>query len=300
MIIIGLHGGLNNKLIPLYSLLRLKDKLGLHNEKIHCYWGLEPGFKKEIDIKYNDIFEVNDNITFITKSQYLKHFNDKTNTIINTKTYYKDLSITTLNPIIFNSIKNDSKNIIINYIIHPLNLEKDNAIPNYIPYPRTSVSSNLFINDLRKEVTNLKLKKELKDKLFIFTQPTLGIHIRNYDGGFKMININNSIIFVNKFLKSNPEWNIYVSTDSLENENILKSNIINSDNNLIFNSNYIGNTYNDKFNRNTYASINGIIEMFNLSNCDKFVGTPGSSFTFMTWLLRNDNILDFWCDNPWN
>ena len=295
MIIIGLHGGLNNKLIPLCSLLRIKNKLGLNDVNILCYWGLEPGFNKEIDIKYNDIFEINNNITFITKNQYLKYFNDKTNTIINTKTYYKDLSITTINPIIFNS-----DNLVINKIVHLLNLKEDNAIPSYIPYPRIKVSSNLFINDLRKEVTNLKLKKELQTKLITFTYPTLGIHIRNYDGGFKVVNINNSIIFLNNFLKLNPDWKIYVSTDSLNNEQILQSKIINSDNKLIFNSSIIGNSYNDKFNRNTYASINGVIDMFNLSRCDKFVGTPGSSFTFMTWLLRTDNILDFWCDNPWN
>ena len=59
-----------------------------------------------------------------------------------------------------------------------------------------------------------------------------------------------------------------------------------------------GNTYSDN-DRGSYGTKNAVCEMFSLSKCTKFVGTPGSSFSFMVWLLRNDDTLDFWCDNPW-
>ena len=55
-----------------------------------------------------------------------------------------------------------------------------------------------------------------------------------------------------------------------------------------------GEEYEDKFDRKTYGTKNGICEMLNLSKCDDFYGTPYSSFSFMVWLLRDDPELNFW------
>lgn len=40
--------------------------------------------------------------------------------------------------------------------------------------------------------------------------------------------------------------------------------------------------------------MNGICEIYILSKCKNFYGTKGSSFTFTSWLLSDNEILKFW------
>ena len=98
-------------------------------------------------------------------------------------------------------------------------------------------------------------------------------------------------------MNDNPDWKIYLASGNANSEKkIIK--LIGSNKIFTFDKPF-GNKYEDKFDRSTYGVINGVCDLFILSKCDKFIGTPGSSFSYMTWLLRNDDYLDFWCENPW-
>lgn len=118
------------------------------------------------------------------------------------------------------------------------------------------------------------------------------MHIRSTDGGFVHIfKKQNIYLFIEDYINKNPKHNIYIACDSLQIENNIKKQF---PTNILYFENPFGNSYEDKFNRNTYGVINGVCEMYILSKCDKFLGTPGSSFSFMIWLLRNEVESEFW------
>ena len=54
--------------------------------------------------------------------------------------------------------------------------------------------------------------------------------------------------------------------------------------NIMHFDNPFGNSYSDIVNRFTYGTKNAVCELYILSKCSNFVGTPGSSFSFMVWL----------------
>ena len=58
---IHLHSGLNNKLIPLLSLLRIARK---EKKKIKCYWGNDAYLSKSL-FNFNDLFEDIKEIEFV-------------------------------------------------------------------------------------------------------------------------------------------------------------------------------------------------------------------------------------------
>ena len=283
---IHVYSGLNNKLIPLLSLLRIGRK---ENKTIKCLWGNDIYVSKP-SFKFNDLFEDIEGIEFINNTEFVANFNNKDNII-----YNKHGSDRDRNEIIYNT---NSKNSVFYKIVHIISYKNDNVIGNYVPYPREKIYKNILIDELRNVIKFLKPKKDILNKIDmeLFNKKILGIHLRTTDGGFVDIPKNNIFKYIDNFLKNNPDYLIYISCDNfvLENQIIKKFT-----DKICYLRSPFGNTYNDKFNRNSYGVKNAICEMFSLSKCSKFVGTPGSSFSFMVWLLRNDNTLDFWCENPW-
>lgn len=291
MFYIAVHSGLSNKLIPLLSLLRIANK---ENKKIMCLWD-KFAYQKDIIFHFNDLFKPIKNIKFINKNEYIKEFNNSRN-----KIYNKNGSDRDRNEVIY---KNSGiNNTIFNYIVHSISYSKDNVVGKFIPTPRIKTICNDFIDEFRIEVKKLKPVDEIQNKIDTVVnkfknEKILGIHIRTTDGGFTDIDDNKSLDYIKLFLTNNPNWKIYLASDNNKSEKKI-IDMFGKDKIYVF-SDPFGKIYEDKFNRSTYGVINGVCDLFILSKCNKFIGTPGSSFSYMAWLLREDNILDFWCDNPW-
>ena len=284
---ISVYSGLNNKLLPLISLLRIAR---IENRKIKCYWGNDK-FLNSSNFQFNDLFNNIDDIEFISKKEFYRELKNKNNVIYNnsgsdrniTNTIYK----TTLKTSVFYNI------------VHCISYENDNFINKFVPYPREYTEKITMIDELRKNIKNLVPTDNILNKInfdFFDKNQVLGIHIRTTDGGFTDIPKNNIFNYIDLFLKEHPSYKIYISTDNYDLENkIIKT----FPDKIFYLKNPFGKSYHDKFNRTTYGTKNAVCEMFSLSKCKYFVGTPGSSFSFMVWLLRNDNSINFWCNNPW-
>ena len=284
---IYVHSGLNNKLIPLLSLLRIAKK---ENKNIKCYWGNQAYLSNSL-FHFNDLFENVKEIQFISSKEFNQEFNNKNNIIYNKLGSDRDRK-----EIIYNT---NSKNSVFYKIVHIISYKNDNVIGRYVPYPRENIYKISFIDELRNVIKNLKPKKNILSKInldLFENNKILGLHIRTTDGGFKDIPKNNIFDYITNFLRNNPLYKIYISCDNFE----LEQKVIEKfPNKIYYLKNPFGNKYGDKFNRSTFGTKNAVCEMFSLSKCTKFAGTPGSSFSFMVWLLRKDDSLNFWCENPW-
>ena len=91
-------------------------------------------------------------------------------------------------------------------------------------------------------------------------------------------------------MEKNTEHKIYIATDDLKIEKKLKDNF---NEKIITMTDYFGN-YEDKVKNNDNGLKNSVIEMSILSKCNIFIGTKGSSFSFMVWLMSNNDYLEFW------
>jgi hypothetical protein len=290
---IYVRSGINNKLVPLLSLLRIAKK---ENRKIKCCWGEDAYINKSL-FSFLDLFKNINDIEFINMNEYINVFNN-----VNNKIYNRDGSDRNRNEIIY---KKDPNTIIVfNKIVHLISYKEDNVIGNYVPYPRENKETTQIISELRDIVKDLIPVQEIQNKINETTNTfknknVIGLHVRTTDGGFTDIPYKDVFGFINKLLDedNNKDKKVYVSCDNLSLENEIKETFSNK---VLFFSNPFGSNYADKFNRSSSGTINAVCEMFILSRCNKFYGTPGSSLSFMVWLLRSDKFLDFWCKNPWN
>ena len=285
------HSGLNNKLVPLLGLLRIAKK---ENRQLKCLWGNDAYINKSL-FSFNDLFESIDNLEFITIQEYVNLFNNQ-----NTKIYNRSGSDRDRSGIIYNNNKNDV--VLFHKVVHLISYKDDNVIGNYVPYPRICKEITPIINELREIVKLLKPVEKIQNKInntienFKNTN-VIGLHIRTTDGGFTDIPSKDVFGFINNLLEENNGSKIYISCDTLALENEIKKTFTN---NILYFTNSFGDDYSEKYNRSSWGTMNAVCEMFILSKCNKFYGTPGSSLTFMVWLLRNDKFLEFWCKNPWN
>lgn len=288
---IYVRSGLNNKLVPLLSLLRLAKK---ENRKIKCYWGEDAYIKKAL-FCFSNLFDDIGDIEFIDYTEYMTIFNSK-NKII----YNKDGSDRNRKEIIYRPNENNDV-IIFHKIVHLISYADDNVIGSYVPYPRETKETTPIIKEMRDIIKDLKPVNEIQSKINNVIREfedndVVGLHIRTTDGGFTDIPSKDVFDFIHNLLDTNKNARIYISCDTMSLENEIKNKF--SDKILYF-SKPFGDNYSDKFNRTSWGTMNAVCEMYILSKCSKFYGTPGSSLSFMVWLLRNDNCLDFWCENPW-
>ena len=286
---IYIRSGLNNKLIPLIGLLRIAKK---ENRKIKCFWGEDAYISKSI-FSFLDLFEPIENLTFISYNEYMNAFNNRNYIIYNRAGSDRNSKET-----IYKSDKNIA---VFNKIVHLISYNEDNVVGNYIPYPCEKRILTPIIKELKEIIKELKPNKLIMNKINETTdkfkkQYVVGLHLRTTDGGFTDIPYKDVYGVIENYIKSNNDIKIYISCDNISLEKYIISKY--SDNILFF-KNPFGKSYGDKFNRMSYGTINAVCEMFILSKCNKFLGTPSSSFSFMVWLLRKDELLDFWCKNPW-
>ena len=286
---IEVYSGLNNKLLPLLSLLRIARK---ENKKIKCFWGQDAYIYKSI-FSFTDLFETIQDISFISPIEYKTAYNNPSYTLYNKYGSDRDRK-----EIIY---KPGSNNSVFYRIVHLISYSNDNVVGNYVPYPRAKKICSPFIEELKLIVQELVPKKNIMDKINKTVETfnnynVLGLHIRTTDGGFTDIPVNKVFSCIESYLAQNSNNKIYISCDNIR----LEKDIISKfSSNIIYFEDPFGNNYSDKCNRHTFGTKNAVCEMFILSKCNSFLGTPGSSFSFMTWLLRDDKEFNFWCDNPW-
>lgn len=305
---ISIKSGLNNKLLPLISLLRIADKKNL---QIKCYWSNICMGLITVDKGYHflDFFEPIDKIQFIDINEFNKV---KKNDIIHHIIRDHKLESYRKNSI----FSNFDKIHVFDNICHLISLKEDNIINKYIPSRKTNVSTCDFTEDLRKYLKQLKPKKDILEKISSvvnsFNDKILGIHIRTTDtinrkdktetyhdklcglrtGGFSNVDYFTAIKYIEKFLKNNQEWKIYLSVDCHIIEKLFTDKFKKK---ILKLEEPFGETYESKFDMNSHNGIkNGICEMYILSKCNKIVGTPSSSFSLMAWLLSSHDKLDYW------
>ena len=288
-LIIRVYSGLNNKLLPLISLLRIARK---ENKNVKCLWGPDAYTSKNI-YEFTDLFKPIKNITFINENEYIESFYNGNNKIYNKLGSDRDRK-----EIIYKT--NNYTNSVFFNIVHLISYESDNIIGNFVPYPKESILKTDIIDELREVLTDLiptdEINEKINETVKQFNDNVLGIHIRSTDGGFVDVPKYDILKYIATYLEKNESSKIYISCDT---EALEKMIIDKFQSNILYFKNPFGKSYSDKFNRFTYGTKNAVCEMFILSKCTNFVGTPGSSFSFMVWLLRNNDTLDFWCDNPW-
>lgn len=290
---IYVRSGLNNRIMPLMSLLRIARK---ENKQVKCYWG-EDAYTDHVIVHETDLFEPIKDVEFISKKKFVESFFNKNSVVYNKMGSDRDRNEIIYKP----EINANDKSSVFYKIVHCISYPSDNVIGNYVPYPKTPILNSPFIDEMRKVMCELTpiapILQKIEEITNLFTGiDVIGLHLRTTDGGFTDIPKHEAIPFIQKQLEQSPGSKVYVSCDHLE----LESQIVSAfPGKIIKLDSPFGNSYDDKFDRFTYGTINAVCEMFVLSKCSSFFGTPGSSFSFTTWLLRNETELKFWCDNPW-
>lgn len=274
--------GIGNQLIPFISLLRMCDKydykLNVIFERIVAY-----NFSKVNSNSFSiiDLIKVNYNYNIVTS---IPNNCIKYNCGWNTEK---------------NTIQSNEKDNIFYYNVCHLFGGIDDNVKLYSPYPCNNLKNNIFLSDLKKYANLITPVKEIKDKLDNYIKyintldlKILGLHIRTLDGGFiDMYNESSLLNYIDNFLDKNKNWKIYVSTDNKHIEDKLISKYKDT---ILKMDNPFGNNYNDKFSDNNYGLMNSMYEIFMLSKCDNLVGSAGSSFSLLSWLLSTNDSLEFW------
>ena len=251
MFYICVHSGLNNKLIPLLSLLRIAKK---ENRKILCYWDNDAYLSKSL-FKFNDLFENIKEIKFISKNEFYKQYYNKNNIIYNKNGSDRNKKII---------YKKNTKYAVFYKIVHFISYENDNIIKYISPYPREKIKKTNVIDDARKYLKELIPKKDILNKINIdfSNNKILGIHLRTTDGSFKDIPKNNIIDYITNFLKNNPLYKIYISCDNFEIEQKIIKKFPKK---IYYFKNPFGNKYHDKFDRSSFGTKNAVVEIFSLA-----------------------------------
>jgi hypothetical protein len=293
---IYVRSGLNNKIIPLMSLLRIARK---ENAVIKCYWG-EDAYIKESITPFLVMFCPMKGVEFIRKKEFTKAFFKKGNSI-----YNKQASDRDRNEIIYDADKTTDGDSVFYKIVHCISYKDDAVVGKYVPYPKVNFSSSPFIDELRSVFKDLRLEPHFSTLIqntvdeILSKEYVVGIHLRSTDGGFTDVPKDDIIQFIDNLFKEHPNYTVYISCDTWATEKKIRDRFPGK---ILFfgaNGKIIGNSYKDKFDRFTCGTYNAACEMFLLSKCNEFYGTPGSSFSFTTWLLRDEKEMMYWCDDPW-
>lgn len=275
---IELQSGICNQLIPLISIIRLCDK-----------------FNYNLNIRFNKIKSYSHsnnsksyNITDLLKIDF------KYNIFDTIPDSYKKISCDWEGN--KSIISSNQPNIFYYNVCHPFYCNDDKNINNY---PTKNIKKCTYLNELTKYrnliVPNELIKEKIDNTMKNINNlkcKILGLHIRSLDGGFiEMYKEKRLFDFIEEFIKNNEDWKIYISTDSINIEN----KIIEKYNNHIIKLDIpFGNNYEDKFSDNNFGLMNALHEIFILSNCTKLVGSASSSFSFLSFILSNNDILEFW------
>lgn len=286
MITVVLHNGLNNRNLPLASVLRLAKK---SNRKVNIIWTYTPvrsclEYKGDL-CKFNEIYKNIDNVTIDDPSnkQYQKIYEFK---------YWDNLDH------VIDLSGND--NIFINYALYPIisfddksnilsNTQNTLNTANYLELDDVCYEIGDIMNNVLKPID--ELQNEIDNCFKKFKKNMLGLHIRTTDGDFVNYNWNK---ICDKLMEECEKWlkkdlinnAIFLATDDL---NIYIKFLSHFGNSLIFYNppEKLCNTKsNTKFNNDKYNVLVGVIELYLLSKCNCYIiGTSKSTFSFCGMLM---------------
>ena len=278
---ISTFNGLCNRLIPLLSVMRHKDR------KIKVLWTGNPGRASLTYMgetcNFSDLFIVPQQLEFLG-DDFFAHKEGKD--------YYEfDYRKLTKNIVDFES-KND---IYIMLAIHAIFSSKDNP-EDYVQYRLESggrFNKDIPYLEMQKVARTLKpvqyIQNEIEKTSKNFTSKMIGIHVRRTDGSFSDDSWYKTD---DRLLERMGEWiskgyKIFLSTDSVVHERRIKA--------------MLGNdvlTYcapGNKFQNNKFNTICGLIEIYLLSKCNTcLIGTKKSSFSLCASLFSEYDNVPFW------
>jgi hypothetical protein len=248
---------------------------------------------------YNHMFYNIDNVNYIDDYQ-LQSFmaNKKTLVVKYLETNLHNVSIEDL-------LKYDV--VFFNNYVHPIFTKEDNVIIN--SYSDCNLSWILdktnYYKDLQKYFKLLKpvitIQEKINEVLIQFPENKnniIGFHIRHWPNSWvstnnKYIQGNDDkrIIIMNNAIKNNPDIKFFISTTDI---NIIKQlkNLYNEK--IIYFENRFGLTDNDKYytsnqqnsKGNISKNLNGVVDLYLLSNCNLIIGDVCSSYSHVAPLLN--------------
>jgi len=196
-----------------------------------------------------------------------------------------------------------------NYV-HPIFTKEDNVIIN--SYSDCNLSWILdktnYYKDLQKYFKLLKpvitIQEKINEVLIQFPENKnniIGFHIRHWPNSWvstnnKYIQGNDDkrIIIMNNAIKNNPDIKFFISTTDI---NIIKQlkNLYNEK--IIYFENRFGLTDNDKYytsnqqnsKGNISKNLNGVVDLYLLSNCNLIIGDVCSSYSHVAPLLNTNS-----------
>jgi hypothetical protein len=285
-ITIVLHNGLNNRNLPLASVLRLAKK---SNRKVNIIWTYTPvrsclEYKGDL-CKFNEIYKSIDGVT-------IDDYSEKKDQKIYEFKYWDNLD-----HVIDISGNND---IFINFALYPIislddrsdiviNTQNTLKNKNYIELDDLCYEIGDIMNNVLKPVD--ELQNEIDNYVKKFKKNMLGLHIRTTDGDFVNFNwkeiINKLIIESEKWLKKDSINNgLFLATDDL---NVYIQLLCHFGNSLIFYNppeTLCNSKSSTKFNNDKYNVFVGLIELYLLSKCNSYIiGTSKSTFSFCAMLM---------------
>lgn len=304
-IIVKVQSGMCNRLIPFVTGLRLSDLL---KSEFFLYWDdncrdTAYNYKGEKTL-YKDMFEKIENVNYIEKNEFDKLINSSKNILkINYCETKKMLNYTLKDLEIYNTI-------LFNDYVHLIYTKEDNiSILTYsnLDYLKNKEYSNKlfsYFNKL-KPVNKLQqlineVKKELPEK-----NNLIGIHLRHwpvnpvnhpqqvsqqknkefYDCRIKLMN---------QEIEKNNKVRFFISTtDKKELNNLIHL----FPNRIIYFKNRLGNNEDDKYylptknsNCNKFKNLNGVIDLFLLSECPIIYIEKNSSYSVCAKYIGNSRI----------
>lgn len=302
IIICKVQSGMCNRLMPFITSYRLAMNLNLQyflcwdddcRDTDYSYEG-----KKTT---YNDMFYNIDNVNYIDDYQLRSLMANKITLDV------KYLETNLHNVSIEDLLKYDVV-FFFNYV-HPIFTKEDNVIIN--SYSDCNLSWILdktnYYKDVQKYFKLLKpittIQEKINEVLIQFPENKkniIGFHIRHWPNSWvsthnKYIEGNDDkrIIIMNNAIKNNPDIKFFISTTDI---NIIKQLKSLYNEKIIYFENRFGLTDNDKYytsnqqnsKGNISKNLNGVVDLYLLSNCNLIIGDVCSSYSHVAPLLNTN------------
>lgn len=289
-IVLKIHGGLGNRLGPLFSLYKIcKDNnikllVNWENESFSCNNGII-----SMKASFNDIF-LNNNISFINETEFSNYKNN--NNVFKVEKGYFNLDI-------FKKYET----ILFTDWFYLTSLDS-NDIVKWKPYTKKMglYYEDDYIKGIKSVLNDFQLVDDIKilveKNLKNFSKNMLGIHVRgsdDHDDSYYRTSDLNSIknhtknlLFerIDEHVKNEDSKILLVTPHpKIEKEIIDKyqNNVVIIDKNNM--------TY--EKNRSTVLGIKlAIVDLILYSKCNKLIGTAGSSYSFIGWLFSNCDVYE--------
>jgi hypothetical protein len=303
IIICKVQSGMCNRIIPFITSYRLAMNLGL---KFYLCWDdnctdLDYEYKG-IKTKYSDMFQKIDNVNYIEDYEINELLKNKNTLQINyCEKILKNYDINDL-------LKYDI--IFYNKYVHPIFIKEDNI--NIKSYGNDNldwiIQNSEYLQDIQKYFKMLKpiykLQKAINEILIKFPNDNniIGFHIRHWPNNWKnecneykkYIEKKENIYYdlIDKYIEHNSNIKFYICSSDLK---IIQDLVKKYNNRIIYFEQRLGDTLEHKYYNsnqtisygNIYKNLNGIIDLYLLSNCKIVYGENYSSYSLCAPLLNS-------------